>query len=129
MTYLKGTQWLAPYIKSVNHLIPLQKLVKLQAFKIHLKKETRADGSCNFISRGKYSIAIRLWCRNEKRTRHILLYLHDVLYYLAHELAHIKEWEHTPKHYKLQAKILKRFAEVAQSQGIKDMYTRNYNHD
>jgi len=47
-----------------------------------------------------------------------------VLITLAHELAHLKHWEHTPEHFKLQTQILARFAKVLKDLGIKDTYQR-----
>jgi len=129
MKYLKGTQWMEPYVASASRLVPLHRVVNFKAFRVPLNKTIQTDGSCQPLDekRKRMTISIRLWTSNDKRTRHAPIPLVEALDSLAHELAHIKQWEHTPKHTRLQARIMKRFSEVAQNLGVKDMYMRNYN--
>lgn len=41
----------------------------------------------------------------------------DLLVTLAHEIAHIEDWKHTPKHKKLEAKILSAFMNMLKKEG------------
>lgn len=41
----------------------------------------------------------------------------DILQLLAHELAHTEDWNHTPRHKKLEAKITRSFMTMLEAEG------------
>ena len=122
MKFLKHTGFLEPYTIVVQHIVPLHKLSKIKAYRVQLQNTIRVDGLCTHLGNGKYNIALRLWDHNEISTRQIRTDIAYVLDSYAHELAHLSRWEHTPKHMILQARIMKKFGQVARDLGIKDTY-------
>jgi len=122
MKFLKNTEFLEPYVKSASRIVNLNKLVSIRAYRVPLSQTAQTDGLCYPLNNGKYKISLRLWAKNERKTRHVGIPWADALYFLAHELAHLGEWGHTPEHYALQARILKAFSRVAKRYDIVDMY-------
>jgi len=122
MKYLKGTGFLEPYVNSAKTVVPLKKLVRLRAYKVPLTKTIQTDGWCNHLGNGKYEISLRLWGRNNRSTRHETIFWEEALHSLAHELAHLKEWDHTPEHYELQARIMLKFTRILREQEVPDIY-------
>lgn len=47
--------------------------------------------------------------------------VYNILLTLAHELAHLKEWDHTPKHWKLEARLCYEFAHLLDKTGVPDI--------
>lgn len=64
------------------------------------------------------NLLIASYIKETKKYR--LKALHFMLDTLAHELAHTVHWEHTYKHYELQAKLMRRFSKVLKKLKIKD---------
>jgi hypothetical protein len=107
--------WVGEYLEVVEHLVPMKKLRRISA------KVPRKDFSQNQLCHGQITRYARY-----KGTFKIMLYtsfisvdrIHpevhlslkeyskiDTLSFLAHELAHMVHWDHSPDHKKLEAEI------------------------
>jgi len=120
MKYLKNTHFLEPYINSVEDLVPITKLISIKAYRIRLDCWARQDGVLEDVGNGRIKMRVRLWSPNSSKTRHVPIRWYYLFDTLAHELAHLKEWEHTPRHYRLQSELMRRFARVAEDHDIVD---------
>lgn len=121
-------EWLRPYINSAGKLVPLKKLYGVRGFKVALDRLEDADGRIATSDFRKFVITVRVdsqaWKHagkgKFKAVRHSPRTLEDVLFTLAHEMAHIKYWAHTHNHALLSARILARFYKTAQKLGVTD---------
>ena len=128
MKITKNMLWCDPFIKSVKDLIPLEKLVKVSGYIVPFGKEAINDGSL-YKTGNRYTLQVRLnYCRKPTKKAHYeRCPLPGILDTLAHELAHIQEWEHSVEHMKLQYRIMQRFANVIKKKyDSKDYYTIKY---
>lgn len=131
--YDKNTRWLKPYVESATGLAPLHRLAYLKAYKVPLEKAERAAASTIKINQIMFGINLTLWShsfkkikgRKMKKTNHRRLDLAFILDSVAHELAHMVHWDHTPAHLELTARILVRLAKKAKELGVKDTYSNS----
>lgn len=121
--------WSLPFIHAAGELVPLEKIKDVTGYS--LRRPQTAWATPDFavcVKHGKkYAVRIRLtgWeDSQEKKPVQRPLYTAVVLDSLAHELAHIVHWEHTPQHLALQSDLMKRFAIVAEREGVQDTYDR-----
>lgn len=119
----KNLEWLRLYLDSVKDLISLKHLTSVKGFKVPLHKQENVHGSILRIGPW-YNITLRTTLNNYNTNKQNNTYIATILETLAHELAHMQNWEHTPEHFLLQAKILSRFAIVLKKQNINDTYKR-----
>lgn len=131
--YYANAKFLEPFIKSAKGLAPVHKLAVVKGFRVPLEKEAQTDGSLGHNGDGKrFALMIRTHGARTRRTgqKSYTRYKHDrlcwehVLWTLAHELAHLKHWEHTADHAVLTGKIFTRFARKARDLGIEDLSDR-----
>lgn len=109
----KNLEWFRPYIDKVGHLVPiegLEKIISIKPRKNQIKKhhaqlvEVKENGKVRrYISLNLYSW--RLASINPTERKILTFSKVDLLEYLAHELAHLVDWNHTPEHKTLEAKI------------------------
>ena len=120
----KNMQWAAPYLDAAP-LIVRRRVVALRGHVVAPGYEVRALGRCAFPSRGKCTISICLNSTSGPMNQVSKLHrFEDLLFVLAHELAHTLQYDHTPAHLELTAAILKRFAKVAARENVKDTQLR-----
>lgn len=126
--YRCGTEFLAPYVEACKGLVPIDKLHSVKAYRVPLNRNELSDGSITKYSKDKYVIALRLQTyqlmqindKTYKKTRLVQERLENILFSLSHELAHLRHWDHNPKHMALLGKLLTRMSRAAKEQGIKN---------
>ena len=126
--YKRNAHWLKPYVSSVAHLVPVHRVTEIIGFKVPLNKRDNTSAQITMFGNGSCKITINLFNHaivslgNQKFKK--IFFRHEnietVLMALAHELAHLKVWEHTPAHLELTAKILRVFAKTAAKQNVLD---------
>jgi hypothetical protein len=127
----KDLIWLQPFIKSVRSLVPLKKVRRFFAYKLPLDKRELAVAWCTNNNDGTYTISFSTHDRVVKRVGNCFEYTGyarrcraEILDTLAHELAHLKYFDHDIRHYRLQLQIMWRFARVMERKGVKDTWSR-----
>lgn len=119
--YTKNISWVKPFVESVKDLIPIKNITHVRGYQIkyNLNEVTQAS---TIVNNTTNDITINLLVKSYNKTKKLYKchLIHYILDCLAHELAHTVEWEHTSKHYKIQARIMLRFSTVIKKLGIKD---------
>jgi hypothetical protein len=82
--------------------------------------ERKEAGITKYLRSGLYVITLKTQCLVNNNTRHRYETIEKILLDLSHELAHVLEWEHTPRHFYIQAKIMKHFAKILKELDIQD---------
>jgi hypothetical protein len=116
--FFNNVKWLEPFFNSAKGLVPLEKVKYVKGYKV-VDKNARNFGGLLRKNYKSYNITLKIFDANDREE-----FIAVILDTLAHELAHVVHWEHTPDHLKLQAKILVRFATVAKQLDIEDTYHR-----
>ena len=121
----KPAQWLMPFIENVQILVPKMRHVDLLTLRKPPKdKITRTHGSTNYNEKTKkYNIIVHThFCRMESASSEKFVFSKfspiETLECLAHEIAHIYHWEHSPKHKLLECKIKSRFMRKLERDGF-----------
>lgn len=132
--FTKELEWLKPFYNEAKGLIPESKnIVRIASYKVPLHKDIMTEASClkyennrtyniNLLSCNHLHMSIdkELKIAYHQRARTVS----DILVCFAHELAHVIEWEHTPRHWELEHKIALKFTKVLKKQNYKDTSTR-----
>lgn len=117
--------WLRPYINSVAHLIPLDRLDMVKGYKVLKNKEINQHGQIIMdLKTKRFVITLRTMKYSKADRVYKNEYITTVLETCAHELAHMVHWEHTPAHWKLQATIQTEFGHVMEKLGVEDTQVR-----
>lgn len=114
-----GLEWVREFLVQAAPLAPLHKLRSVKGYKTKGKWQDYTQGL--------------IWRKGRVREITIAEYVQThrghaprppgiILEVLAHELAHLVEWEHTPEHWILELKIMNRFARLCKRVGIKDRF-------
>lgn len=122
----KDIQWLGPFLRLAKGLVPIHRIREIRTARTPLDKIEHSVATCGKLPGGFYRIVIKTHYQRQKAigegrfvhsgyARHSKLFVLDSL---AHELAHVKHWEHTPQHLVLQSKLLLRFARELERQGF-----------
>lgn len=116
MRLSKNMEWARPFLKAIN---AEAKVEEVSGYRIQLGKEIMALGRCH--PRGdKFKITMCLNRTFNHATQSEDMPLEDLLYTLAHEIAHTIEWEHTPEHLFITAQLVETFAQIASKLGIEN---------
>lgn len=120
--YSKNVLWLKPFVEKAKDLIAYKKIVKIRGYQVKAKLDEQTDASIiiDDSKNGQMSINLLIKSYSKTKKEHRSKPMHYILDSFAHELAHTIEWEHTPEHYRLQARIMLRFAQVIDKLRIKD---------
>ena len=118
-------EWLRAYIDLAKRTVPTSRLRKMYIIPSSLDKRHKLEGCLVEIKKGKqYDIGIYLEYQEMTFSQdgqvHIQLKPYskmDLVELLAHELAHLKHWEHTPDRRALQAKLAIKFAKQMKEEG------------
>jgi hypothetical protein len=110
MIIVKKLEWFRPYIQSIEHLVPkIKKLRRISAKSGSKERWQHAHGIVSFFNDNSFRITLYT-------SYHDMVYdklkpydTIDLLQYLAHELAHLEHWEHTPQHKHLEVTIMSTF--------------------
>lgn len=130
--YYRNTRFLEPFIKACKGLTPIHRLVAVKGYSVPLDKEAQTDGSLGrFADKAEYVMMLRLYgARTRKidkpknsfqKTRHERVCWEHILWTLAHELAHLKHWDHNADHAILTGKLFSRMARKARELGLEDL--------
>lgn len=114
-------EWFRPYVQKVKNIVPIHQLEKIVSYKprldqVHhqhaqlLKETWEEDG---VVKKRKY-ISINLYFVKVSSFKPLRRKIGpfskiDLLELLAHELAHLTHWEHTPSHKALEARLKRLF--------------------
>jgi hypothetical protein len=123
-------EWVRPFLECVEHLVPIARLPKIQALKGRVDKvhNFRAVIMKDELTDEIFYISLYLYVYRTKRlnpySRYKVTYGKiTILEHLAHELAHMNHWNHTPAHKKLESLIAIEFMNLLEKQGyISDEY-------
>jgi len=124
---------LAPFLKAALPILPKSKRrITIKAYWLSPSRWPTTDASITTYDFKKFRINIlthahRLAPAGYKTfktvgRRHITR--ENMLLCLAHEIAHTVEWEHTPEHFALMAKIMARFTKVLKRMKVTATDTR-----
>jgi hypothetical protein len=110
MNIVKEYEWMSDYIDSVSHLLPkIKKLKKISLKKGNRERWQHCHGLITYHNKQDYRITLY-------RTYHDMISdkikpytTIDLLQYLAHELAHLEHWDHTPDHKHLECILMSAF--------------------
>ena len=111
IVYSKSLLWLSTYITSVEKIIPrIKKLTDIRVIRSSVTKRDRMYGELRQYEDGTFTMKLR------KSYQHLdfhpltvtikKLSKIDILHNLAHELAHLYHWDHTPEHKILENQLL-----------------------
>jgi hypothetical protein len=120
MKISKNMEWSRPYLDAVHAHV---KVSSIKGYVVPPGKEVQTLGVCH-KRRTKHAISIALNENSAFNTVSKPVRLEDVLFVLAHELAHTVEWDHTPEHLRVTANLLETFAIVSEKLGVKDTSLR-----
>jgi hypothetical protein len=121
--YQKSVAWFKPFVESVADLVDLNRISSIRGFRVRKGYEEKTYGSAIKYKR-KFSINIKMWNYIKATDCYRRRTMAGVLEILAHELAHIHHWDHSPDHWRLQAQIQLRFTKVFEKFGIVDTSVR-----
>lgn len=123
--YWPNVRWLSPFIESVAHLVPIERLSYIKGYKIRRNFEPAQEAQIiKTLPNGKCVITIKVIKYDKRLKKHVNAYIANVLESLAHELAHLTHWEHTSNHFRLQAEIMMKFCNVMDEIGMTDTGVR-----
>lgn len=129
MRISKSILWLEEYIEAVKPLLPEIKKLKRISTKVP-SRNLNTNQSCHGIItkyyNGKdhritlYTKYLFMELRKGEVHMEIKKYsMIDNLCFMAHELAHLRYWDHTPEHKKLESAIISLFMDILKKNGYK----------
>jgi len=131
--YDRDTEWLAPFVEAARGLVDVDRLKAVLRIHLHKNRAKQAEAICTIEPNRMFTIRMYmttteferlpngLWKRGGPKSCR----LYNVLETLAHEMAHMKHFDHPPRMFATQAKIMKRFAKVADTLGLVDLEMRH----
>ena len=110
MKITKELEWVKDYLDKIEHLVPKVKhLKKISSKRGNKERWQHCHGLITYFDKKSYRITLYLTYHDlpsDKIKQYSTL---DLLQYLAHELAHLVHWDHTPEHKILECEILSIF--------------------
>ena len=116
----KNVLFLKPFLKGVGKIVPLAKLTRIKGYRVAKGLEEQKHAGIAQYDDETFIITLRIQTLVDKARSHRYDTLEKILVDLSHELAHLKEWDHTHKHFKLQGRIMLHFGKKLRKTGIKD---------
>lgn len=117
--YSKDLLWLKPFVECLD-VLPLKKLQRIKGYRVAKNLDSQSYGSIVTKDGKKYSINIETYTYSKKDKQYRKKRIEEILLTLAHELAHLVHWEHTPQHFQLQSNIMWCFSLTLHELKIKD---------
>jgi hypothetical protein len=122
--FTKNVLWLKPFVRAARHKIPLKKIGTIMGYQVRKGSHEQTYGrTTTYHETWKVGISILIHSRDTGKLRPCRC--ETIIFTLAHELAHIVHWEHTPEHFKLQGELIILFYDILKKSGIKDYMTRH----
>lgn len=110
MVIVKCLEWTEEYINSVAHLLPnIKRLKKISAKYGNKEKWQHCHGLITYYDQKHYRITLYMTYHDHFTDKIKPYSTIDLLKYLAHELSHLRHWDHTPDHTLLECIILQIF--------------------
>lgn len=104
MIIAKRLEWTREYISAVEHLLPHLKQLKRISTKTGNKERFQhCHGLITYYDRRSYRMTLYITWHDQIKDKIVPYSTIDLLKYLAHELAHLEHWDHTPDHTSLEA--------------------------
>ena len=99
--------------------VPLRNLVAIKGYRLRYKGQDFTHGCTLRDSRGRcvITLATHLNVNGKANRRGVYIMLQT----LAHELAHLRVWEHKPDHWLLELQIAAQFAKLLKEWKLKDI--------
>ena len=126
MIIAKELEWVRDYITAASHLLPhIKQLKKISVRKANKKNIQRVHGICNkYFDKVHYKITLYTTYSSVDNYKPLVIKLHhysqiDILRHLAHELAHMEHWEHTPDRMFLECSVMAIFMTKLKAEGYK----------
>jgi len=120
----KDVAFLKPFLKGVRSLVPLRKVTLIRGYRVAKGLNELSYASIIRKSKNDYRINLQTQFLIDNGKKHHYMTLEKILINLAHELAHLKGWDHPdyhrPYHFKLQSKIMLHFSKKLSKLKIKD---------
>ena len=106
MVITKELEWIRPYVASVEYLLPrLAQVRKISGKKAHSERGQHCVGLMVYYNKKSIRICIYISYKDRNTSKVGRYTTLDILATLAHELAHLIHWTHTPDHKQLECKI------------------------
>lgn len=114
--------WLGPYLEAVVDLVSFDRVKMITYYKnrCHHKNKHHLAITHKLGNNKTHKIFIRTDLPKEKRIPLDMDFQEDVLWYVAHELAHVhpEGWEHGNSHFHIMSQMFARFGEVLKKIGF-----------
>jgi hypothetical protein len=118
MIITKRLLWMKEYIESAAHLLPHLKQLKRISTKVGNKERWQhCHGLITYADHRSYRITLYVSYHSMLQDKIVDYTTIDLLTYLAHELAHLEHWNHSPDHKQLECIILGIFMTKLKSEG------------
>lgn len=102
MIIAKRLGWMSDYIKSVEHLLPhLKQLKRISTKTGNRERFQHCHGLITYFDKRSYRLTLYVTWHDQVKDKIVPYSTMDLLKYLAHELAHLEHWDHTPSHEQL----------------------------
>ena len=116
----KNVSFLKPFLKGVGKIVPLAKLTRIKGYRVARGLEEQKHAGIVEYDDNTLVITLRIQSLVDNGKSHKYDTLEKILLDLSHELAHLKEWDHTPAHFRIQSKIMLHFAKKLRKLNITD---------
>ena len=107
MVIVKELEWMRDYIDNVSHLLPkIKQLKKISSKKGNKERWQHCHGLITYFDNKSFRITLYLTYHDILTDKIKNYSTIDLLQYLAHELAHLEHWDHTPQHKQLECILM-----------------------
>jgi len=116
--FAPGVAWLEPFYEEVKDLIPKRKIIHtVKGYSTKIGQIPTLGATHTNRLEKEYDITLKAWTiyYDGRRSPYLAYYMLEVF---AHELAHVKHWDHNAAHMRLTSRILTRFAAYAKRKGL-----------
>lgn len=119
MVIVKELAWMKLYVDSVAPLLPkIKQIKKIAGRKAYPNKGQHFQGIIVYYDKKAYRICIYTTYKDRNDHDKVSEYSTiDLLGHLAHELAHLEHWDHTPDHKHLECVLLSAFMTKLKQEG------------
>ena len=95
------------YVESVAHLLPkIKQLKKISSKTGNKERYQHCHGLITYFDKKSFRITLYVTFHDILLDKIIEYSTIDLLQYLAHELAHLEHWDHTPSHKQLECIVM-----------------------